>query len=81
MLRVFGGYSLATFDLKSYERHCTMKVIRIVAFALNVLLLFTTGVFIVQRGTRIEEAPIILLMAAAPLMSMFAILEMNRRRI
>jgi len=42
--------------------------------------LFTTGVFIVQRGTRTEEAPIIFLMTAAPFMSMFAILEMNRRR-
>jgi hypothetical protein len=58
-----------------------MKAIRITAFSLNLLLLFTTGVFIVQRGTRLEELPIIALMAAAPLVSMFAILEMNRRRI
>jgi hypothetical protein len=52
-----------------------------VAFALNLLLLFTTGVFIVQRGTRWNEAPIIVLIAAAPLASMFAILEINRRMI
>jgi hypothetical protein len=57
-----------------------MKTIRIVAFAVNVLLLFTTGVFIVQRGTRWDEAPIIFLMATAPLVSMFAILELNGRR-
>ena len=63
------------------ESEQSMKTIRIVAFALNLLLLFTTGVFIVQRGTRLEEMPIIVLMAAAPLVSMFAILEMNRRRI
>jgi hypothetical protein len=56
-----------------------MKAIRIVAFALNLLLLFTTGVLIVQRGTRWDEAPIILLMTTAPLVSMFAILEMKRR--
>jgi hypothetical protein len=37
-----------------------MRAIRIVAFSLNLLLLFTTRVFIVQRGTRWEEAPIIL---------------------
>jgi hypothetical protein len=49
-----------------------MKTIRIVAFALNLLLLFTTGVFIVQRGTRVEEAPIIILMTLAPLVSLFA---------
>jgi hypothetical protein len=49
-----------------------MKVVRVVAFALNLLLLFTTGVFIVQRGTRMEEMPIIVLMASAPLVSMFA---------
>jgi hypothetical protein len=53
----------------------------VVAFALNLLLLFTTGVFIVQRGTRIEEAPIIFLMTAAPIGSLFAILELKRRRI
>jgi len=52
-----------------------------VAFSLNLLLLFTTGVFIVQRGTRLEELPIIVLMAAAPIASLFAILELNRRRI
>ena len=37
-----------------------MRAIRVVAFTLNVLLLFTIGVSIVQRGTRIEEQPIIL---------------------
>jgi len=58
-----------------------MKAIRIVAFSLNLLLLFTTGVFIVQRGTRVEELPIIFLMTAAPIASLFAILELNRRRI
>jgi protein-S-isoprenylcysteine O-methyltransferase Ste14 len=58
-----------------------MRAIRIVAFSLNLLLLFTTGVFIVQRGTRWEEAPIILLMTTVLLASMLAILEMNRRRI
>lgn len=58
-----------------------MKAIRMVAFALNLLLLFTTGVFIAQRGTRIEELPIIVLMTAAPIASLFAILELNRRRI
>ncbi len=58
-----------------------MKAIRIVAFALNVLLLFTTGAFIVQRGTRVEEAPIIFLMTAAPLVSLFAILELKRRNL
>jgi hypothetical protein len=47
----------------------------------RLLLLFTTGVFILQRGTRVEEMPIIVLMTAAPLVSMFAILEMNRRKI
>jgi hypothetical protein len=57
-----------------------VKVIRIVAFALNVLLLFTTGVFIVQRGTRMEEAPIIFLMTLAPLVSLFALLETKRRQ-
>jgi hypothetical protein len=31
-----------------------MKAIRIVAFAINPLLLFTRGVFILQRGTRVE---------------------------
>ena len=67
--------------LLTTEKGDEMKAIRIVAFALNLLLLFTTGVFIVQRGTRIEEAPIIVLMTAAPLVSMFAILEMNRRSI
>jgi hypothetical protein len=58
-----------------------MKAVRTVAFALNLLLLFTTGVFLVQRGTRWDEAPIISLMTAAPLVSMFAILEMNRHRV
>jgi len=57
-----------------------MKTIRIVAFALNLLLLFTTGVFIVQRGTRIEESPIIILMTLAPLVSLFALLEIRRRQ-
>jgi hypothetical protein len=33
-----------------------MKAIRIVTFALNLLLLFTTGVFILQRGTRGAQA-------------------------
>ena len=50
-----------------------------VAFALNLFLLFTTGVFVVQRGTRRDEAPIIFLMTAAPVASLFAILELNRR--
>jgi hypothetical protein len=49
-----------------------------VAFALNLLLLFTTGVFIVQRGTRMEEMPIIVLMTAAPLVSLFATLGLKR---
>jgi hypothetical protein len=57
-----------------------MTIIRRVAFVLN-LLLFTTGVFIVQRGTRMEEMPIIVLMAAAPLVSLFAILELKRRNL
>jgi len=53
------------------------KIIRVVAFTLNLLLLFTTGVFIVQRGTMWEEAPIILLMTAAPHVSLFALLELS----
>jgi hypothetical protein len=57
-----------------------LKTIRIVAFALNLLLLFTTGVFIVQRGTRVEEAPIIILMTLAPLVSLFALLEIKGRQ-
>jgi len=39
------------FDVFAGEK---VKVIRVVAFALNLLLLFTTGVFIVERGTRIK---------------------------
>jgi hypothetical protein len=53
--------------LGAAEEGGEMTTIRIFAFALNLLLLFTTGVFIVQRGTRWDELPIILLMTAAPL--------------
>jgi hypothetical protein len=56
-----------------------MKTIRIMAFVLNLLLLLTTLVFILQRGTRASEAPIIALMVAAPLVSLFALLELKRR--
>ncbi|HEY6220596.1 MAG TPA: hypothetical protein VIV65_11130 [Gemmatimonadaceae bacterium] len=58
-----------------------MTIIRRVAFVLNLLLLFTTGIFIVQRGTRMEEMPIIVLMAVAPLVSLLAILELKRRNL
>jgi hypothetical protein len=58
-----------------------MKPIRIVAFGLTLLLLFTTGVLIIQRGTTWNEAAIISLMVSAPMMSLFALLEMKRRGI